>query len=641
MKRSMKLIASIFMFALLFSSCSNEEAVQLNEPTQKSSINFGVMLNDLMNRSMNKQAIEEIPGCSDTDPAYVWVALQDADDNWVGGFNGDEDQFIEVPVAGFGPYGENGEDAWFTDESSELELEPGMYTLEYFWVFDSDDNLIWVTPRSGSELANFVDTALPLSINLGAGVKKYVDVEVLCFDDRIVNEYGYLFFDIIGVEAITFCVFGNFCDEKGRHFPAHFRLEIWTYSGDENNPKGSPLFNSEDPYINEVGTNNDGDLYATPLCIPLPDRGGEDWYYAEIYLLDWGNANDAGELIRSGVFSDEAVRNLYNDDDTNEYYHFREDCTGEDSPNIFDEVPGNGGGNGGDCNQNDPDADCDNDGVRNEIDECPDTDPGVLVNERGCESIQVPGRDIVVFNDVNIFDNGAMSDPDNVRLVQNLVNFTTTGSRNNGTVVMMDRGKGAQCLNDGACGNSQWNTFRQTMIDEGFSIEDVQTPEGGLTSIASNVKIIYLVGPVINYTLTEINTLKQFAAEGGRIIFVGEHASYYNGISVENQFLLNMGAVLHNTGGAIDCGYTTIPESSNREHPIMEGVGDLTIACASVIEPGPEDFPLFYDTTNTYVLAGVAKIDTNPISEFVSQNFSAKRQVISEKIQNKNSSTGY
>jgi hypothetical protein len=51
----------------------------------------------------------------------------------------------------------------------------------------------------------------------------------------------------------------------------------------------------------------------------------------------------------------------------------------------------------------------------------------------------------------------------------------------------------------------------------------------------------------------------------------------------------------------------------------MDGVGDLTIACASVIEPGEGDFALFYDTTNTSVLGGVAKIDTTPISELKRQ----------------------
>lgn len=88
-----------------------------------------------------------------------------------------------------------------------------------------------------------------------------------------------------------------------------------------------------------------------------------------------------------------------------------------------------------------------------------------------------------------------------------------------------------------------------------------------------------------------------------------------------------MGAVLFNSGGALDCSYTVLPETSNRDHPIMAGVGDLTIACASVIEPGEGDFPLFYDTTNTSVLGGVAKIDTAPISVLKRVSNSKYREV--------------
>lgn len=641
MRRFNFYIAGLLVLSMFFTSCSDEENVVEKELSEeKAVLSFATVLNDFVNNRASKQAISEIPECSDGEPLYVQVALQDDEGNWVGGFNGDENEFIEIPIAGFGEYGDDGEDAWFTEESSELELEPGEYHLQYFMVFDEADELLWVAPRQtdNGEFQNFV-SALPLEINLAAGTKKYMDIDVLCFDDRLVNEYGYLFFDIINTEVISLCVFGNFCNESGRHFPAHFRLEVWTYSGEENSPQGAPLFNPQNPYINEVGTNDDGDMYADPLCVYLPDGPGEDLYYAEIYLLEWGNAEDEGELIRSGVFDDSDVRSLYNDDDsTSEYYHFREDCTGEDSPALFEEGNGNGGG---ECDPNDPNADCDNDGVINSIDQCLDTDPGVEVDEEGCESIQVPGRDIVVFNDINIFDNTAMADPDNIRLVQNLVNFTTGGVRNNGDVVAFDFGRNSQCYNDGQCSESLWASMWDVIDDAGFTVEQMSSDSGTLIDIDSDIKTLFLVVPLVNYTVSEINALKEFAAEGGRIVFIGEHDTYYSGIALENQFLLDMGAVLHNTGGALDCGYTTIPSSSNREHPIMEGIDELTIACASVIEPGPDDFALFYDTTNTSVLAGVAKIDTNPVSELRPADNNKKVSAPRENISNPKSTTGF
>ncbi|MDX1719244.1 MAG: hypothetical protein R3353_03735, partial [Salegentibacter mishustinae] len=282
-------------------------------------------------------------------------------------------------------------------------------------------------------------------------------------------------------------------------------------------------------------------------------------------------------------------------------------------------------------------SDDDEDGVPNDIDECPGTDPGVEVDEVGCESIQVPGRDVVVLNDVNIFDNGAMEDSDNVQFVKNLINFTTTGERNDGTTFMFDFGRNSSC---NLC--VPWSTMRDLIQTEGFTISDISSSSGTLTNIPEEVKIIMLVTPNVQYTVEEINTLKQFASEGGRIIFMGEHEGFYgaSGIAIENQFLISMGAVLTNTGGQVDCGYTVLPSTSNRDHPIMADIDDLTIACASVIEPGEGDFPLFYDSTNELVLGGVAKIDTAPITE-LAQVERSKIRHSNTKLPNPSSSTGY
>jgi hypothetical protein len=43
-------------------------------------------------------------------------------------------------------------------------------------------------------------------------------------------------------------------------------------------------------------------------------------------------------------------------------------------------------------------------------------------------------------------------------------------------------------------------------------------------------------------------------------------------------------------------------------------MGGVHIACASVIIPGPHDYPLYYDSTNSKLLAGVAIIDTTPLT---------------------------
>jgi hypothetical protein len=225
------------------------------------------------------------------------------------------------------------------------------------------------------------------------------------------------------------------------------------------------------------------------------------------------------------------------------------------------------------------------------------------------------GQDVVVFNDVNPFDNTAMNfaATNNVQMVQNMVTFTSDGPRNAGTHVMWDCGRNSAYA--GACSpNDIMTTTHGVIQNEGFTLSFISSSPGTLVNIPANVKSLWLWLPMQAYTNAEINAMKQFAAEGGRIVFVGEHEFFYGaGIPIQNDFLLKMGAVMRNIGLAVDCGYTTLPEASIRSHQVTSGVNSLRIGCASVIEPGPQDFVLFYDTSGTRVLAGVARIDTTPI----------------------------
>jgi hypothetical protein len=235
----------------------------------------------------------------------------------------------------------------FTVEDEALELEPGDYSLDHFSVHNSDGDLIWISPRSGSPLASFVDNALPIAIDLRAGVKKYVDVPVLCFDDRDVNEYGYLFFELDTNIALTYCFFANYCDDEGRHYPARYSVSIWSGTSSA----GVALYEG---VINETGVHDNGDSFATPLCFALPDNDDmdEDYLYYEVTLLDWdendGGYGDIDPVMISGTLSKADIVANFNGDDV-EYNHLR--FCGDGDPVD----PGNGNGNGG----TDPDpSDC-------------------------------------------------------------------------------------------------------------------------------------------------------------------------------------------------------------------------------------------------------------------------------------------
>lgn len=223
-----------------------------------------------------------------------------------------------------------------------------------------------------------------------------------------------------------------------------------------------------------------------------------------------------------------------------------------------------------------------------------------------------PGTDIVVFNDMNLFDETAMQDPNNQLLVRNLVSFTGTG-RSNGTVVWFDRGRNSTCFNSipPECTAATNATMIAEIENMGLSVLQVLSDTLGAPSLDPLLKVVFLWNPTVPFTPTEIFSLQQFVAEGGRIVFIGEHDQFYpaEGIATENQFLLDMGAQMTNTGGAVDCGYNVLPASSILlGHQITTGLTGLTIACASVIQPGPQDFPIVYDLSNTRVLGAVARI---------------------------------
>ncbi|UBZ06909.1 GldG family protein [Salegentibacter mishustinae] len=604
------------LFALIFTSCSKDEnsGVEQQVSDEVAELYLGPVLNAEIRKALQKQEAD-LPECSDDAPAYAQISL----------VYGDADTPVDVIV----PIIIDGNDLFTAyDEALEIPVASGettvSVTLNDFLVWNDDGGapgeVIWAAPKTGSDFGSIVSQSLPFSWDLRAGSKTYTDVEVLCFDDREVNLYGYQFFDIIPVEIYEFCVFANYCNDAGRHFTANYTFDI-TYIGDDNN---IPLYTGEMPMTGNTEDDDSGDWYADPLClaIPAPIYGeGPDTDYIRVTatLANWDANYPAPGAVDpiSADLSWNEVQSFFVDDDNMDYWHIFFNCGDDD-----------GGQNG---------SDDDEDGVPNDIDECPGTDPGVEVDEVGCESIQVPGRDVVVLNDVNIFDNGAMEDSDNVQFVKNLINFTTTGERNDGTTFMFDFGRNSSC---NLC--VPWSTMRDLIQTEGFTISDISSSSGTLTNIPEEVKIIMLVTPNVQYTVEEINTLKQFASEGGRIIFMGEHEGFYgaSGIAIENQFLISMGAVLTNTGGQVDCGYTVLPSTSNRDHPIMADIDDLTIACASVIEPGEGDFPLFYDSTNELVLGGVAKIDTAPITE-LEQVERSKIRHSNTKLPNPSSSTGY
>lgn len=375
MKNFKKYLSLVAVFGLLFTSCTKDEGVVPDQDKEKISLNFGAILNDLANT--NKQtAIEDLPECSGEDPVFVEITLMNGEEVVVGGDDPFRIDLVDGQV--------------FTEDVPELELLPDTYTLTHFSVHNEAGDVIWLAPREGGILGDLVEMTLPMDIELGAGVKNYVDVPVLCYDDRDVIQYGYQFFELDITEAFEFCFFVNYCSPEGRHFPARYSVDI-TVDGVE-------IYSDE---VNMTSNPEGGDPSADPLCFALPDLSefADDVEYIDytITLLDWEGVYDAADMAPiTGSLSRNEIMANFGANGTVNYEHLRFGCGEDDGGNEppvdndmdDDEVP--------DETDNCPEianplqTDTDGDGIGNACDACPDVNPEVDADMDGCEDNATP-----------------------------------------------------------------------------------------------------------------------------------------------------------------------------------------------------------------------------------------------------------
>ena len=235
--------------------------------------------------------------------------------------------------------------------------------------------------------------------------------------------------------------------------------------------------------------------------------------------------------------------------------------------------------------------------------------------------VPTSGADVIVFNDINFMDDGYAAT--NAQLFKNLAVYPSTGTRSTATAFMRFRGHASKCGSTGECGATSQLAFADTLKAIQIPVVEVDDSEATLTTIPPEIKTILLLNPTTPFTNAEINALKQFSSEGGRIIFVGEHAGYYGEFidPVENDFLSKMGAVLRNPGktlgsGLYACsGNGTVSGSDIRPHQVTTALNAVTFACSTEVILGPNDYALLTITEENAlrVLAAVAKVDLTPL----------------------------
>ncbi|TBW26644.1 hypothetical protein [Gramella sp. KN1008] len=370
-KFSMSVLA---IFALLLTSCSKEDSVSPGDDpnVQSVDITFGAMLNDLSGRAMataNKAPdFSDIPTCSDADPAVARIGFSYGGDSY--------ETDVDILTDG---------ETFFTAYSEDLKIPvPNngevKVTLDSFMVYDGDPdgggNLIWVAPKeSDGNFDGYVDTALPFDFMVEDGTKPYIDVEVLCFDRRMVNEYGYPFFDLIPGKLYPLCFFANYCPSPdGRHYVANYSIELVYWDGENE----IVLYDGDTP---ETDNSNNS---AHPLCLVVPESPfedpNEDYLFYVITPLDWPNNYgdiDNTPMAAVGLNWNEVEALLNDDGETNEYIHVFIGC--DDTPPPPEDCPITEEDTDGDCVPDDDDIcpghddnmDSDDDGVPDGCDNCP------------------------------------------------------------------------------------------------------------------------------------------------------------------------------------------------------------------------------------------------------------------------------
>ena len=259
---------------------------------------------------------------------------------------------------------------------------------------------------------------------------------------------------------------------------------------------------------------------------------------------------------------------------------------------------------------------------------------------KGCINVTIrttpsAGGELIVINDVNWGDNsyglakygGTFTYPGNEQLVRNLVGFTPVGVRSSASKVLM--------LDDSYSSYSfagNWSNMRTLIESMGYATAQTSL-HGDLVSIPSDVKLVILMTPSYSYyapdfSVSEINGLKTFASQGGRILFIGENGGYYaSGLAREDAFLQKMGAVMTNTGACDAPGVIV----NSVPHQLTTGIaasgaGGVYMNCVSHMNLGPNDFALM--NYGGVVVAAIAKIDLTllPLGSLQLRGFNSVRE---------------
>jgi len=241
---------------------------------------------------------------------------------------------------------------------------------------------------------------------------------------------------------------------------------------------------------------------------------------------------------------------------------------------------------------------------------------------QGCSHVTIravpsDGADLIVINDLNAMQDGGIGLADNVAFFKNVVGFTPVGARASATKVVFQYGHASQCGSN-VCSPSSTTQLRTAFTAAGIT-GIVDDNSAALSGIPADVRVVFLMTPTTAYSIGEINSLKSFAAGGGRIVFIGENSGYYVGTQTEHTLLSELGSQVSDSNGLVNCSNFTVDAAHIRPHQTTVGVSSMYVPCASGLALGPNDYAIALGQVGASAaflpIVASVKIDVTPISQ--------------------------
>lgn len=153
--------------------------------------------------------------------------------------------------------------------------------------------------------------------------------------------------------------------------------------------------------------------------------------------------------------------------------------------------------------------------------------------------LRKPGADVIVYADVNLLDNFTIAFGNNRPFGLNLVNFSAQGSNASSQLIKIYEGHNGTRV----ASQAPYDTLFSMWTRAGYKISE--THEESIQPQGYKLIMIFLPGQsgYSPFSAEEIASLKQFAADGGRLVLVGEWRDFYTatGRQTFNQLLSGLG----------------------------------------------------------------------------------------------------